>query len=110
MFAYGNPKTQKKWLGWNEEIPYVAQIINYDFDRAEFNKVHKYGYTDYKFANSTGSRGVYKYYFVEDGIYEIQERISWKKFEHYFVLIKDGKKTKLDFEEVLNCLIKNISD
>lgn len=104
MFAYGNINKQGRWLGWNKERPFVARINGFNYETGELQKNLVYGYVDYARSNSTGSRGVYKYYFLEDGIYEINRRVTWKKTEHYFIQIKDKAQTELSFDEVLECL------
>lgn len=47
---------------------------------------------DYSQANGTGSRGVYAWYTLEScRIYEVKERVSWKRTRHYYVRVtEDG--------------------
>jgi len=45
------------------------------------------GFRDYTFATSTGSRGIFIYYSLVDGVYEVNERTSWTKSRRYFVLV-----------------------
>jgi len=54
------------------------------------------GYKDYTEANGPGSRGVYKYFYLEEGnIYEVSEPKSWRNTEYYFCIIKNGKVVKM---------------
>ena len=60
---------------------------------------------DYSNANGAGTRGVYDYYLLKEGcIYEIMEPITWKRTEHYYLLVRDGKDIRMTFEEVFECL------
>jgi hypothetical protein len=106
MFAMYD-KQQPEYMGWNKGQPYVAKIDGFDCQRGEFSKVYKLGYNDFSQANSKGSRGIYKLYFVDDGLYEIVERKSWRKIEQYYLLIADGKKHRMNLEEAIGWLEAN---
>ena len=56
----------------------------------EFQK----GKKDYSQANSAGSRGVYVWYFLEPGIYQTHERISWTRSSRHFLEVTDGGEIK----------------
>lgn len=102
----GHAGSGEKWMGWNKTGPSVSKVTSFNRDRGDFNRAAIHGYTDYAQANSTGSRGVYKFYFVEDGLYEIKARVSWKKVEHYFLLVENGQQTRLTFLEAVEWLKK----
>lgn len=73
-------------LGYTK--PWVARITGLDARYGlarEFLKAEK----DYSEANGTGSRGIMLYYWLEPGIYEINERLSWKNHRRYFARIID---------------------
>lgn len=56
---------------------------------------------DYAEANSTGSRGVFKWYELPEGdVYEISAPISWTKADRYFARSTRGKLERLTLEEV----------
>jgi hypothetical protein len=59
--------------------------------------------TDYSEANSVGSRGVYAYYTLDDGVYEINDRVSWQRARRYFLRVQDGQKTEITREEGRRC-------
>jgi hypothetical protein len=92
-------------IGTNPNVPWVAEIVGlsekYCFERI-FLKFKK----DYAQSNSKGSRGVYAWYLLETGkCYEIKERVTWKRWERYFVTTNnDGSYQKLDKEEVFEWL------
>lgn len=55
---------------------------------------------DYADANSKFSRGVYKYYFLDNGDYEISSPQSWKCTDRYFLRVKDGKAWGIDKDQI----------
>jgi len=59
---------------------------------------------DYSKANNKATRGVYKYYWLEEGeVYEVSKPISWKRTERFFCRIEDGKVVKITKEEASRC-------
>ncbi len=90
-------------LGRDKSRPWVARLTDldpvYGFKR-EFVK----GQKDYSLANSIGSRGVYVYYPLKSGLYEVHERLTWKRTRRYFIRVQDAKITEIAREEVLRCL------
>lgn len=57
------------------------------------------GKKDYTHANGPGTRGVYKHYFLDDGLYEINSPQSWKSDDRYFAFIEDGEMWRVTREE-----------
>ena len=83
---------------------WVARITGlnnqYGFER-DFIK----GQKDYSTANGTGSRGIYLYYFLEPGFYEISDRRSWSNTKRYFArVVNETTIIELSREEVIRCL------
>jgi hypothetical protein len=79
--------------------PWCARITGLDprFGlRREFVRCKR----DYKHANSTGSRGVILHYELRPGIYEVNERTSWKSERRYFVRSHEGRLTEVNLAEV----------
>jgi hypothetical protein len=69
------------------------------------------GQKDYSEANGPGSRGVYKYYNLEEGkIYEINSPQSWKHDDRYFCRIENGEEVRLEKTEVIECLKKELEE
>jgi hypothetical protein len=62
------------------------------------------GQKDYSRANGTGSRGVYVYYPLRPGIYEVHKRLNWRKTRRYFIRVEGTEITEISREEVLACL------
>lgn len=95
-------------LGRDKSRPWVAKLLDIDWQfhfKREFMRPQK----DFTHANSTGSRGVYLYYVLKPGIYEVNERLSWRKTKRWFCRVNDKAEIiKLEKEEVINCLKNGI--
>lgn len=86
--------------------PWVAQITGYDptyFYRRHFIRGNK----DYSEGNSIGSRGVYLYFSLGDGIYEVKEHKSWGRTIRYFLRVHEGQATEITTGEVGMWLNRN---
>lgn len=60
-----------------------------------------YNALDYSNANGTGSRGVYKCYWLEEGVYyEVSSPVSWKGVDRYFCEVINGEIIRMTKEEV----------
>lgn len=83
--------------------PWVARITGLD-DRyglaREFVRARK----DYTNANSVGSRGVFNVYWLENGLYEVEERISWRQPRRWFCRAEAGRIIRMTREEALEWL------
>lgn len=59
------------------------------------------GQKDYASANSIGSRGVWLHYFLEPGIYDVYERLSWQASDRYFLeVLPDGTAHRMMQDEI----------
>lgn len=89
----------KKRLGWDQSKPWVARITGFD---EQFGLVREFikGQKDYSQANSVGSRGIYLYYPLKDGVYEVNKRISWRHGRRYFILVVSSEIVEVSREEV----------
>jgi O-methyltransferase involved in polyketide biosynthesis len=58
------------------------------------------GTLDYSGANSTGSRGIFEYIPLTDGIYEVNDRYRWNKVRHYYLRVIGCIMTEITPEEV----------
>jgi hypothetical protein len=78
---------------------WVANIksIRGNYVEREFCKANK----DYADSNGAGTRGVYKHYFLEDGMYEINSPQSWKTNDRYFAYIENGELWRVTKEEAM---------
>jgi hypothetical protein len=94
----GNPRqgAVPAWVDWVKDI-----------GPGGMEKVRLKGQTDYSEANSVGSRGVYKYYFLSEGeLYHISSPKSWKTARQYFCRIEQDETIELSFEEAVQWLLK----
>lgn len=91
-------------MGRDKTRPWIARLIGldpqYGFKR-EFIKAQQ---KDYGRANSIGSRGVFLYFVLPSGLYEVHERPTWKRTRRYFIRVEDEKITEIEREEVAQCL------
>lgn len=83
---------------------WVAKITSVGFD-----KVFIRGNSDYSECNRDGSRGIFTYYVLENGLYEINERVSYKKTDRYLLLVDGENRMRVTKQEAEQWLIKNIS-
>lgn len=88
-------------LGSDKSPTWVAKI-----DLAGKRKFIQ-GIPDYEKANRTGSRGVFRWYTLEPGAYEINERYKVNKVRRYFGIVENGEFREASKEEALEWL-KNI--
>lgn len=86
-------------IGYRSNRPWVARITGTD---ATYGLARKFvsGQIDYSRANSKGSRGVYLYFPLKDGIYEVKRHLTWKKDRRYFIRVEDVRITEITREEV----------
>lgn len=94
-------------LGGPHLRPWVARITGVTAN-GQFTREFVDGQKDYSFANGSGSRGIYFYYFLEPGLYEINERKTWKRAERYFAwIVNNSTLCKLTREEAFKWLRAN---
>lgn len=89
--------------------PWVAQLQSYNQRTGDFDRKFLHGVKDYSRANSVGSRGVFEYIVLNTGYYEVNERVSWKKTDRYFIRVIDEDITRITLAEVLACLTNDVA-
>jgi len=89
VIRYGQPRLR----------PWVARITGLD-DRFRLAREFIIGMRDYSQANSIGSFGIYEYFALPPGIYEVNESIKLGKARRYFIRIQDGKIVEIGVGEV----------
>lgn len=101
----------------NNPRPWVARILGPDEQYGlEREFVHRQA-TDYTRANSVGSRGVYAYYALGPGLYEIQRPIRQRwlarrsfchvQTERYFIQVEATTIRRVSREEAMEWLKNN---
>lgn len=93
----------ERLLGRDTQRPWVAALEGLD-PKYGFQRRFMKGQRDCAGANGVGSRGVWEYYPLDDGLYEVHERTSWTKTRRYFVRVASGHIEEIPREEVLACL------
>jgi hypothetical protein len=88
--------------------PWVARLTGLR-DGCKIQRRFIQAQRDYSRANSSGSRGIMLYYFLEPGLYEINQRITWKRTKRYFAWIVDENTLcELSREEAVEWLQVNV--
>jgi len=85
-------------IGSVRKRPWVAQIIpgTHGFERSFLRPL-----ADFQHMNSKATRGVFFYFHLPSGFYEIYEHLTWKKDRRRFVKIEKGRITELTKQELL---------
>ena len=87
-------------VGAPSRRPWVAQIIGRD---PKYGYARKFvaGKTDYAHANGAGTRGVYLWFVIDPGVYEVSVSTSWKSRDRYFLTVEeDGSQRRISGDEV----------
>jgi hypothetical protein len=91
-------------LGRDTSRPWVAKLSGIDAG-GSFHREFVRAQIDYSRANKTGSRGVYLYYPLQDGLYEVNKRESWTKVRRYFIRVEDTRIEEIEREEIMQWLL-----
>jgi hypothetical protein len=91
-------------LGTNKEPSAIYQLT---LQNDKITRKFITGTRDYSQANATGSRGIFAFYPLKPGVYEVNDRYKFNRVDHYFCKITDDKITRITREEATQCL-KNI--
>lgn len=94
-------------LGLDKKRPWVAKLLSYD-GYLNFEREFVNGQRDFANANGTGSRGIFIYYPLQPGLYEVHERPTWRRTRRYFIRVEGIKIIEISKEEVIKCLPKTI--
>lgn len=98
------------YLGRDKSKPWVARLTGLD-EQYGFKRDFMRAPCDYSRASGTGARGIYKYYALEPGIYEVNERTSWKSVRRYFIQVHDDATyTEIGHEQVMSWLQSDTSE
>jgi len=107
---FGYRELQAIKLGRRELQPWCALIVSVA-PSGKLLREFVNGQKDYSFANSVGSRGIFFYYALKPGIYEINEPLSWKRHRRYFArVVDDNILAEITEQEVRDCLKNKFLD
>lgn len=106
--TFGKKELDAYRFGNKQHVPWCALITgvkpNGNLEREFVN-----GQRDYRDANSTGSRGIFIYYALKPGLYEINSPETWRRISRYFAkVIDDSTLIEISREELMQCLKKDI--
>ena len=82
-----------KRRAWIARIGWGPKGITRDFQKPAKN---------YMNSNSCGSRGIWFFYFLVDGVYEISAPINWRKVDRYFCVVENGTIKRISFDTAIN--------
>jgi hypothetical protein len=92
--------------------PWIARLEALD-RRFGFKREFVKGVYDYTYARKSGGRGIYVYFALKPGYYEVFRTVSWneRSDERYFIQVNDiGEWHKITREEVIECLKNTASE
>src|SRR5690606_23131495 len=92
-------------MGGDVTKPWVARLDGLDH-KYGFRRTFLEGQKDYRDANSGGSRGVYVYYALRPGIYEVNERVTWKRVRRYFIRVVGSEIHEISKDEATRWVIR----
>ena len=93
--------------GRQELRPWVARLAGIVGDR--FQREFITGMRDYTLARGTGMRGVYEYWPLPEGLYEVNECVRLGVNRRYFIRVVGTEITEVAREEVVQWLENAIS-
>lgn len=95
-------------FGNKRRVAWCAKIVGVNSD-GNLEREFMDGNRDWRDSNGTGSRGIFTYYALRPGLYEINQPESWKHVRRYFAKVVD-KSTMIEIgkEELLQCLQNDI--
>ncbi len=91
-------------------LPWVARLTGFDKQFVFARQFVRATY-DYTYARKSGGRGIYLYFALPPGVYEVFEVLSWKHDQRYFVEVSgDGAVHERTLEETIECLTNVASE
>lgn len=90
-------------FGRKELRPWVARLTQLN-DRHGFDREFLTGMRDYSLANGSGSRGIYEYWALPEGFYEINECVKLGVNRRRFVRVVGAEILDITREEAIACL------
>lgn len=88
--------------GAKRHRPWVARVLSMVDGKPQREFVE--GTRDWTRARSNGMRGVYEYYALRPGVYEVNECIRLGQSRRYFIRVQGTEYHEITREEVVECL------
>ena len=89
--------------------PWVAKIVGVDAHYG-YKREFRTGMRDWSLARSSGMHGVYEYYALTPGIYEVNECIKLGQSRRYFIRVEGTEYKEITREEVEQWWVKSCSE
>lgn len=94
MYLWDRKNRERAYLA--PERPWVARIVG-PHPRFGFERVFIAPKRDHTKSNNNGSRGVFCHYeLFDDGVYEVNEPLSWKRVDRYFIEKRGSEHRRID--------------
>lgn len=101
---FGRSEIDAYKFGNKRRVAWCAEITGVNLD-GNLERQFVDGNRDWRDSNSTGSRGIFTYYALRPGLYEINSPESWSRVRRYFIkVIDDVTAVEISKEELLQCL------
>ena len=82
------PGMRRNLIGQGPTGPWCARICR-DDGPCGLEREFIHPMVDYSESSGNGNRGIYRVFFLRDGVYEVYERTSWKRSRRYFIEVRD---------------------
>lgn len=79
--------------------PWVARIVGRD-EHYGYARQFITGMRDYTDANPIGSRGIFEYFALTDGVYEVNETMALGRARRHFIRVNEGAIAEISKEKV----------
>jgi hypothetical protein len=97
MYLYDRATKTRAYLA--PDRPWVARIVG-THPRFGFERAFVTPKRDHTHSNNNGSRGVMCHYeLFDDGVYEVNEPLSWKRVDRYFVEKRGAEHRRVELAE-----------
>lgn len=107
MYLWDRKKRERAYLA--PDRPWVARIVG-THPRFGFDRQFVTPKRDHTNSNNNGSRGVMCHYeLFDDGIYEVNEPVSWKRVERYFIEKRGAEHRRITLTEASE-LVRGVRD
>lgn len=91
-------------FGNKRRVAWCAEITGISAD-GKIQRSFVDGNRDWRDSNSTGSRGIFTYYALRPGLYEINQPESWSRVRRYFAkVVDDVTMVEISESELMQCL------
>lgn len=89
--------------GQRRHRPWAARVLGPD-EKYGFQREFIRGPRDYTYTDKVGERGIYEYFYLDPGLYEINEPQALGQSRRYFARVTDNSLVEISREELVECL------